>query len=106
MDTYIYLIDNGYTQDKRGVWRKNPTPRGVFVQMKSVTRTEFFDGGRNGLNPAYQFTIFNADYNGEKVIEYNGEQYGVYRTYVANTDYIELYVERKGGLNVETKNDT
>ena len=43
--------------------------------------------------------MFAADYAGESVIEYEGKTYAVYRTYRTDADYIELYVERKGGTN-------
>lgn len=43
--------------------------------------------------------MFFGDYNGEDTILYNGKAYGVYRTYHAKTDVLELYVERKGGVN-------
>lgn len=71
--------------------------------MNSVTRNEFFEGGRNGLNPEYQITMFSYDYNGESIVKYNGERYGVYRTYNGRDDTIELYVERKGGTNGNAK---
>ena len=67
--------------------------------MDSVTRSEFYEAGRNGLNPEYRFTMFFGDYSGESVVEYNGDTYSVYRTYLRKTDIIELYVERKGGTN-------
>ena len=44
-------------------------------------------------------TMFFGDYEGESIVEYNGETYSVYRKYQTNTDTIELYVERKGGTN-------
>lgn len=91
----------GYTraQDEFGVWRSAPTERQVFCSVDSVTRQEYFEGGRNGLNPEYRVTMFFADYNGEDTVIYNGTAYGVYRTYHAKTDELELYVERKGGVN-------
>ena len=67
--------------------------------VSSVIRAEFFDAGRNGLNPEYVFTMFFGDYNGERIVEYNGKRYAVYRTYHARTDIIELYVQREGGVN-------
>lgn len=83
-----------------GVWRENvPVKRDVFAQVDSVTRTEFFEGGRNGLNPELMFTMFFADYNNEKTVLYNGEPFSVYRVYHGRTDTIELYVEREGGTN-------
>jgi hypothetical protein len=68
-------------------------------QVDSITRAEFFEGGRNGLNPEFKFTMFFGDYSGESIVEYQGKTYAVYRTYLRRTDIIELYVERKGGTN-------
>lgn len=101
----ITLIAETSAQDENGVWRTTEERRDVFCNASSVTQTEFFEGGRNGLNPEYRFTMFFADYNDEKVIEYNGKRYGVYRTYQARTDELELYVERKGGTNGKARND-
>ena len=102
MDAVIKLISRTRTTDDYGVQRISEVPREVFCQAYSVTRQEFFEGGRNGLNPSLVFKMFAPDYYGEEVIEYNGQRYGVYRTYyVPGEDYMEVYVERKGGLNEE-----
>ena len=95
----ITLGSSAQTQDAYGVWRPTTTTTDVFAQVDSVTRAEFFEGGRNGLNPQYRFTLFFGDYNGEQTVMYDGLPYSVYRTYHARTDEIELYVERKGGTN-------
>lgn len=95
----ISLISETKTKNEYGVYQTTTSSRDVFCQVNSVSRSEFYDAGRNGLNPAYEFTMFAGDYNGEKVAEYNGETFAVYRTYYARTDIIELYVERKGGTN-------
>lgn len=97
--TTIMLLSTTKAQDAYGVWVESPTSRMVFCQVDSVTRAEFFDGGRNGLNPEYRMTMFFGDYNGEKLLSYNGQTYSVYRTYQGKNDTIELYVERKGGTN-------
>lgn len=100
MDDVIVLIGQTYSLDSNGVQRAETTRREIFCQVHSVSRAEFFDGGRNGLNPSYEFTVFAEDYWDESVVEYRSEQYGVYRTYrVPESDYLELYVERKGGTN-------
>lgn len=95
----IYLISVTNTQDKYGVWKETETKRQVFCQVDSVTRAEFFEAGRNGLNPEYRFTMFGGDYDGEETVEYNGKLYGIYRVYRNRTDRIELYAERKGVHN-------
>lgn len=71
----------------------------VFCNVNSVSRNEFFEAGRNGLNPEFVFTMFFGDYEGEHTLIYNGLAYAVYRTYRGRNDTIELYVERKGGTN-------
>lgn len=98
----ITLVSTVKTQDELGVWRETPSPRDVFCQVDSVTRNEFFEGGRNGLNPQYRFTVFAGDYEGEQTVIYNGLPYAIYRTYHARTDELELYAERKGGTNSVT----
>lgn len=97
--TPIMLLSTTKAQDAYGVWVESPTSRMVFCQVDSVTRAEFFEGGRNGLNPEFRMTMFFGDYNGEKLLSYNGQTYSIYRTYQGKNDTIELYVERKGGTN-------
>lgn len=100
--TPITLLATTKEQNDYGVWVETITSTNVFAQVDSVTRAEFFEGGRNGLNPEYRMTMFSGDYNGEKMLIYNGNTYSIYRTYMAKTDTIELYVERKGGSNGKT----
>ena len=92
----IKLISYTETQDQYGVWKTTETKKQVFCQVDSITRQEFFEAGRNGLNPEYKFIMFDGDYNGEKTVEYKDKQYGIYRVYRNRTDFIELYAERKG----------
>lgn len=99
MDNVIKLISYTQERDEYGVDRKAYHAREVFCKVNSTTRSEFFQGGRNGLNPSYEFTVFKGEYNGETIVEYEGLTYAVYRTYIEDDDYIELYVERQGGTN-------
>lgn len=96
----IKLIPVTYAKDAAGIPRATEgTPRQVMCQVDSVTRQEFFEAGRNGLNPEIVFRVFFGDYDEERLIEYKGKRYGVYRTYQRRDDWIELYCERKGGTN-------
>jgi hypothetical protein len=95
----INLISTTKEQDENGVWRETTNRRMVFCNVSSVTASEFFEGGRNGLNPQFRMVMFFGDYQGETILEYNGATYAIYRTYQRGTDELELYVERKGGTN-------
>ena len=97
--TPIKLLATQKSQNDYGVWEETQTRRDVFCQVESVTRAEFFEGGRNGLNPEFRMSMFSGDYNGERLLMYNGNTYSIYRTFIAKNDIIELYVERKGGTN-------
>lgn len=99
MDGVIDLIAQRFQKDAYGVDRPTETSRQIFAQVESVTRAEFYQGGRNGLNPELVFTVFAADYQGEEILVYQGRRYGIYRTFVKGGDYMELYAERKGGTN-------
>ena len=92
-----YLVVESYTKNEYGAMDKTTTRHPVYVNVTSVTSQEWFEGGRNGLNPQYSFKRFQFDYTGEKIIEYNGKQYTIYRTYNRSVDEIELYTELRKG---------
>lgn len=93
----IYLITNTPYQDELGVWQDSEEERKVFAEVTSVSSSEWFEGGRNGLNPQLRFRMFLYDYQGEKAIKYNGIYYTIYRTYVDRNEIIDLYTELKKG---------
>jgi len=96
----LKLIGQSYERDDNGVMQLvDTTEREIFCQVESITRNEFFEAGRNGLNPEYKFLIFFGDYQNERVVEYDEKRYAVYRTFRGKNDIIELYVERQGGTN-------
>ena len=96
----IELIPVTYPKDANGIQHAaEGDPRAVMCQVDSVTRNEFFEAGRNGLNPEFVFRVFFGNYEGERLVEYRGKRYSIYRTYHGRNDMMELYAERKGGTN-------
>lgn len=73
------------------------TDRTVFVQPRSVYRSEFYEAAQTGLHPSITFELTNrADYNGERLIEWNGTLYNVIRTnWFAQRDAITLVCEER-----------
>lgn len=85
---------------------KTRTTATVFAEIGSVSQTEFFSGGRLGLNPSLKAVIYDFEYNGEPIVKYNGKPYSVYRVYFVNgSDRCELYLEEKGGTKDEPSPD-
>lgn len=101
VDTTIKLIGPTRQRDANGIWHTTQESESeAFAQVSSVDRGEFFAAGKQGLRPEFRFTVFIGDYHEESTCEYNGNRYAIYRTYhIPGTDYIELYVQRKVGVN-------
>lgn len=100
MDDVITLINQRYEQDGYGIPRAINEERDVLCEVLDITRAEFFAAGRSGFNPDIEFRLFHANWAGEKVIRYHGNEYAVYRTFRPDgDDYIELYAQMKGGTN-------
>lgn len=96
-----FLITQERKRDEYGVLQPDPTEtsrRLIYVKVSSVGRSEWFEGGRNGLNPELRFETFAPDYCGEEIIEYRGDLYTIYRTFRDGADRIELYAERRKGV--------
>lgn len=99
MDARIKLISSAYENDQYGVSRKTESERTIFADVRTVTQTEWFEGGRSGLNPQFKMIMFAPEYKGEQVVEYGGNRYLVYRTYQPNPDKLELYVQKEAGVH-------
>lgn len=97
-DVIAYLI--GKTITKNGLKQEveTETRTEILARKESVSQSEFYRGGEAGLNPEFRLTTAIIDYNGEKEVELDGKKYGIYRTYEVDKDYVELYCERKGGV--------
>lgn len=93
----FFLLTPNRTQDELLQWHDDPIRRQVYGQISSVTATEFFSAGQNGISPEFRITMFGPDYQGEQDLEYNGQPYTIYRTYQGRTDTLDLYVERRRG---------
>ena len=95
----IYLISISYNTDTLGqkIPVENSTMR--YCQLSFVSQSEWVEAGRNGLKAEYRAVLNAEEYAGEEIAEINGVRYGVYRTYRTKSDTIELYLERKAGVN-------
>lgn len=106
MKNSVYPIDlitvTTEKDDLNQIVEKTRTTASVFAEIGSVSQTEFFSGGRMGLNPSLKAVIYDFEYNDEPIVKYNGKLYSVYRVYYVNgTDKVELYLEEKGGTKDE-----
>ena len=102
----ISLVNFDHEQDKNGVWKETEVKTEVYCDVRSITQTEWFNAGRNGIeHPSFVFVMNRNEYDGQEAVEYNGQLFGVYRTYMARNENLELYCEAKGGLHADTEGD-
>lgn len=96
----ITLIGKVNEKDSAGIHHSSETEREVFCDVKSITRSEWFEAGRSGIaHPELVFVMNRHEYAGEQIVEYGGVRYGIYRTYAGKNENLELYAEPKGGLH-------
>lgn len=95
--TPIYLVEEIYKEDQYGVLQPTSSERKVYANVTSVGANEWFEGGRNGLNPEYRIRMFGPDYKGEEIVKIGSVYYTIYRTFQDRTDVLELYVEKRKG---------
>lgn len=93
----ITLLAKTRQKNAIGVYEETITERTVYGQVGSVSASEFFAGGQAGFKPEYRVTMFAPDYEGEDSCRIGYETFTIYRTYLARTDVIELYLERRAG---------
>lgn len=70
----------------------------IFCDVSSVSASEFFAAGQNGIHAEFRFTAWADEYSGQQDVLYLGKAYRVYRTYRPDVDHIELYVEERIGV--------
>ena len=74
--------------------------------ISSVSQTEFFSGGRLGLQPSIKAIVYDFEYSNEPIVKWNNKLYSVYRTfYINGSDKLELYLEERGGTKDEPSSD-
>lgn len=94
----IELVGYAVTLDELMQEVKTPIKKQVFANKRSVSQTEFFNGGQGGMRPQYQFEIRLSEYGDESELIFNGKTYSIYRTYEKGEN-IELYCEIRVGDN-------
>ena len=81
---------------------KGDTSRTVFCGLRSIGQKEFYEASALDFYPEMKFVLADyLDYNGEQLLEHNGQRYRVLRTYRTGQE-LEITVVRasaeEGGI--------
>lgn len=86
----VNLISQTKTIDNDGYPILVDTVKRVCADCRSVRRMEYYEAVKNGLNLALSVRLRLCEYNGERLLAFNGKEYRVERTYSDNKEVIEL----------------
>ena len=82
MNEIITLITVTQTPDEYGDPVTTETAREVFAKLGSIGMKEFYQAQAVGLQPELKFVLADyLDYEGETLVEHNGQRFRVLRTY-------------------------
>ena len=72
--------------------------RQVYCEVKSIGQNEAYQARATGLNPEYRLRLSHSfEYKGEKLLDFRGRRYEIIRTYMDESDGIELTIQRVEG---------
>ena len=82
MNEVISLIKQTDGVDAYGDSVITETAREVFAKLGSIGQKEFYQAHAVGLKPELKFVLTDyLDYEGESLVQYEGQRYRVLRTY-------------------------
>lgn len=70
----------------------------IFCNTLAIGMREFYQAQATGLKPEVKIEIKKIEYNNERYVKFEDEEYTVIRTYPANSEDIELTLTR--GVNI------
>ena len=73
------------------------TKRTVFADKKSVRQSEFYQAAAQNIKLELMFDVRTVDYQGETLLEHDGQRYKVVRTYDKDGELTELVCSRLEG---------
>ena len=91
----LILIKENYTYNKAGDKQENTVETPILCEVRSTSRTEFYDYGDNENRPEYVATINTCEFNNEKTAIFRGNKYRITRIYEVDRDLTEITLSRK-----------
>jgi len=94
MNDVLTLIKRTPGKDENNKAVIKETAREVFCDVRSIGQREFYQAHGESFHPEVKFVLADhLDYEGETMVEHDGQRYTVMRTYRAGQE-LELVAER------------
>lgn len=62
----------------------------VYADVKSPTRTEFYQSYKAGLKASVVFRVYTDELSDAEEVLYNGKRYSIIRTYMPDINHTEI----------------
>lgn len=87
------LIAQTFTTNSVGDSIPTETHHTVFVEFQSIGLKRKIDAMATGLNVEFKLVLKDiAEYNNEKVLEYDGKRYNIQNVFIRDDQLVELTV--------------
>lgn len=93
----VKLISQNISYSEIGVPVSTSSTTELIGNFQTVSAQEFYRGGELGIKPEFIIKVWDAEYNGETLLEYDGKRYIIYRTYLVSDGRRELYCQKDVG---------
>lgn len=95
LDDVVTLIREEITANAAGDSIATEHRRQVYVGVKSIGATRKIEAEQMGLKLAYKFVLADpAEYQGEQILEYQGQRLNIISDYVNENFEVELTTKR------------
>jgi len=98
LDNVCNLVSQTYESDDIGNQIATETEKTVFCAELPITSAERTNTAINGIKPEVCLVVDYESYDEQKLINYNGVRYSVYRKYPRSDGMVELYCAKKVGV--------
>ncbi len=86
--------------DRREAIITKENQKEVFAEIYSAGAAEFFQASAGGFKPEGKALVWRFEYNGQSILELEGQRFAIYRTYWApGSKKIELHFGYEIGPN-------
>lgn len=89
--TLISYVNTELDELHQPIMREQRTD--VLCQIRSVSRSEFYQASQSHLRPNIVFIIHAFEYCNETLVEHEGDKYKILKTYLLSNDLLELTCE-------------
>ena len=93
------FISESKTKDSTGQVVSVKSYENCLGMKRSIYEREFHQASQSGIRPEFVIETSAFNYGGQALIQYNGNEYSIYRTFQKGTDRIELYCSERVGNN-------